>query len=155
MSPYVDNGNFIGTTKSSVDFTFNRVVEDLEGLGLICHERVDVQDSLLLVGIVFDGSSRTLRHTSRRMWRLHLGMQQLLKRQRASGHIVRVLIGRIVHAFELLRQCTYVPFEVRLCLRHRTSPRVCRDLAIHPSRAVGCFLVFLSGRGSAWGQFQR
>ena len=42
MSPYVDNRNVIGITKSSVDFTFNRVVEDLEGLGLICHQRVDV-----------------------------------------------------------------------------------------------------------------
>ena len=105
MSPYVDNGNVIGITKSSVDFTFNRVVEDLEGLGLICHERVDVQDSLQLVGIVFDGSSRTLRHTPRRTWRLHLGIQQFLKRQRASGHIVRVLVGHIVHAFELLRPC--------------------------------------------------
>ena len=88
MSPYVDNGNVIGVTKSSVDFIFNRVIEDLEGLGLICHERVDVQDSLQLVGIVFDGSSRTLRHTPRRTWRLHLGVQQFLKRQRASGHVV-------------------------------------------------------------------
>lgn len=95
-------------------------------------------------GGILDGPSRRLRHTARRVWRLHLALQAAVKRRRIAGRALEVLVGHVVHAFELLRTALSILKEVyKFVGEHRhsvggiTAP-VCRELE------VASWLVFLT-----------
>ena len=101
--PYVDNGNVIGLNKESVQATLDEVISDLTGAGFKVHEQVDATEQLSLVGVVFDGHRRSLRLTHRRCWRLHAGLLHFCSWMKAAGWMVRVMLGHVVNAFQLLR----------------------------------------------------
>ena len=99
----VDNDNIIGLIKTSVQRALCEVIGDFTGSGFKVHEQVDATEELNLVGIVFDGRRRTLRLTHRRLWRLHTGLLHFCGWHKAAGLMVRVLLGHVVNAFQLLR----------------------------------------------------
>lgn len=101
--PCVDNANFIRLNEVSAQKAVDEAERDLKALGLIVHEKGDAKSDLTLIGIDFCGSTRRLRLTHKRAWRLHFGLLDFCRWRKAPGWIVRVLVGHVVNAFQLLR----------------------------------------------------
>lgn len=92
----MDNANLIGLDKRSVQVAVDEVERGLRALGLVVHEKEDASDDLTVIGIDFCGSSRRLRLTQKRAWRLHQGLLDFCRWRKAPGWIVRILVGHVV-----------------------------------------------------------
>ncbi|CAK0804818.1 unnamed protein product, partial [Prorocentrum cordatum] len=101
--PYVDNANVIGITAESTQRALEHVKRDFDAKHLDFHEENAASPELQLLGVVFDGVRRQIRPLPRRTWRLHLALQEVIRRGFASGRVVQILVGHLVHHFQLAR----------------------------------------------------
>ncbi|CAK0806818.1 unnamed protein product, partial [Prorocentrum cordatum] len=102
-APYVDNANLISLDAAQLDERLGAVTDELDKRGLRWHELQHAALSQGILGLEFDGRHGRLRHASRRAWRLHLGLHEVLRRPRLARWQVRRLLGHIVHYFSIMR----------------------------------------------------
>ncbi|CAK0868150.1 unnamed protein product, partial [Prorocentrum cordatum] len=99
---YVDNFVAFGTGPERPGEMLDAARKALEGVGLPAHPTetpVTVSEQL---GWVFDGEREALRPKSRRVWRLRLGILELLKKGYATGRQIGKVAGH--YAFIALAQ---------------------------------------------------
>ncbi|CAK0906705.1 unnamed protein product, partial [Prorocentrum cordatum] len=102
-APYVDNANLISLDAGKLDQRLGAVTGELDNRGLRWHELQHAASSQGILGLEFDGRRGRLRHTSRRAWRLHLGLHEVLRRPRLDRWQIRRLLGHIVRYFSIMR----------------------------------------------------
>ena len=95
---YIDNFGILGVTASVVSGALQRVVGHMESVGLKMHEIVDPADSMESIGVTFDGIKKQTEISSRRFWRLDLGIKRFLTRKRVSGKMLERLVGQCTFA---------------------------------------------------------
>ena len=103
---YVDNVRVIGGRPADVDGRMNGIIcrfKDLEIPFDVQHTTASIV--LEALGLVYDFKDRTLRHTSRRMWRLYLATCAFLRRSRVSGDQMQIWLGHVVNHFQLEKSC--------------------------------------------------
>eukprot|EP00438_Fugacium_kawagutii_P031465 Skav222634 [mRNA] locus=scaffold10:187684:190948:+ [translate_table: standard] len=91
---YVDNLHVFGTDKAVVEQHFWRAVQGLREAGLTVHEIEIDEGETKVLGWELEKSG-TLRPSRRRLWRLRLGLREILRRGRASGQQIERLVGHI------------------------------------------------------------
>lgn len=69
--PYADNAKVRIVTTAAGRLHFRSLVETLERRGFTLRDHVCAESQLDFLGYHFDGDSRVLGHTHKRVWRLH------------------------------------------------------------------------------------
>ncbi len=86
---YVDNANIVGWNSSQAEGARDMLSAVFKEKGLCYRVEVDLDKKMECVGLVIDLETREVRNTARRIWRLHAGIQQLVRQQRCSGDAMR------------------------------------------------------------------
>ena len=101
---YVDNLHIFGTCKQTVEKKIWGAVQGLRSAGLTVHEiEFDEGESKVLGWEV--QQTGHLRPSRKRLWRLRLGIRELLKRGRASGQQIERIVGHITFVSLCRREC--------------------------------------------------
>ena len=96
VATYVDGVAVISTNAAAADAAIAAVKESLNQVGLECGEDGEADDEQVFVGLRIDRDSGRISVSSRRLWRLRLGVLHLLRRGRASGVQLRRVVGHFV-----------------------------------------------------------
>lgn len=91
---YVDNLHVLGVDRAMVEQKFWCAVRGLREAGLTVHEIEFDEGQSKVLGWELEQTG-ILRPSRRRLWRLRLGIRELLKRGRASGQQIERLVGHI------------------------------------------------------------
>ena len=103
-APYVDNANVLGCRQDgSVRARLQRITAEFDRLGLRWHEYNDESVVFEMLGVIVSGKEHAVYHKPRRLWRLYLGVQEVLRLGKLSAHGMHVLLGHFVHVFMLNR----------------------------------------------------
>jgi hypothetical protein len=103
-SVYVDNAAIFALSHAEAQSTIDAVEAALHRKGFGTHEKVDATSSdFEIVGLVFNGRSKRLRHKPKRMWRLYDATLDILRRGRLYGWHLRHWLGHAVHLAMLSR----------------------------------------------------
>ncbi|CAK0868029.1 unnamed protein product, partial [Prorocentrum cordatum] len=103
-SVYVDNVGILGLSAADAAAGLASVMEELDRRGIVYHEVCEPSLEFGMVGVVYDGVRRTLRHSDERAWRLHFACLELERPgvPRAAWQ-VRVVLGHFIQHCLLLR----------------------------------------------------
>ncbi|CAK0861426.1 unnamed protein product [Prorocentrum cordatum] len=103
-SVYVDNVGILGLSAADAAAGLASVMEELDRRGIVYHEVCEPSLEFGMVGVVYDGLRRTLRHSDERAWRLYLACLELERPgvPRAAWQ-VRVVLGHFIQHCLLLR----------------------------------------------------
>ena len=103
---YVDNLAVFSSDLSAVDASTREMREDFSGSGLKIHESRVMEGGGELLGIVCDGRRLRTTLTEKRLWRLRQALAAVLRRGRASGEMMDVVLGH----------CTFCSLVVRVSM---------------------------------------
>lgn len=118
---YVDNLHIFGTDRQLVEQQFWKAVGALRDAGLTVHEiEFDEGESKVLGWEI--GKDGKLRPGKKRIWRLRLGIRELLRRGQASGQQLERLVGHIIFVSLCKRETLATLGEIYSFIRrHYTS----------------------------------
>ncbi|CAK0817142.1 unnamed protein product [Prorocentrum cordatum] len=91
---YVDNYLSVGAGEGRVDQALDRIAGALEPAGLRVHAPERAAESCSFLGMELR-RGRWLAIKGRSVWRLRFAIEELLRRGRASGHLMRVVFGHL------------------------------------------------------------
>lgn len=91
---YVDNFHVIGTGPEQVSQLSLKGIQALRSSGLVVHEEEQSTDSAQILGWEF-GCNGSLRPTKRRLWKVRLGILQVLKTGHISGQQLERVVGHM------------------------------------------------------------
>ena len=101
---HVDNLHVFGTCKQTVEKALWGAVSGLRSAGLTVHEIEFDEGESKVLGWEIQQSGH-LRPSRKRLWRLRIGIRELLKRGRASGQQIERIIGHITFVSLRRREC--------------------------------------------------
>ena len=91
---YVDNFHVIGTDPEQVSQLSLKGIHALRSSGLVVHEEEQSTDSAHILGWEF-GENGSLRPSKRRLWKVRLGILQVLKTGQISGQQLERVVGHM------------------------------------------------------------
>ena len=91
---YVDNLHVFGTDKQQVEQRFWKAVRALRQVGLTVHEIEFDESDMSVLGWSI-ASNAVLSPTLKRLWRLRLGVRELIRRGSATGQQLERIVGHI------------------------------------------------------------
>lgn len=91
---YVDNFHVFGTDKQRVSEISQAGIERLRSVGLIVHEEEESVGSANVLGWEFTGSG-ILKPSRKRLWKVRLAIQEILKRGSISGRQLERVVGHM------------------------------------------------------------
>ncbi|CAK0804096.1 unnamed protein product, partial [Prorocentrum cordatum] len=97
VAGYVDNYVAVSSVEAEAGRALASVTAELEGVGLRVHTPEQAADSCSFLGMELR-RGRWLTINGRTAWRLRYAIEELLRRGRASGHLVRILVGHLTWA---------------------------------------------------------
>ena len=89
---YVDNLHVFGTDKQQVEQRFWKAVRALRQVGLTVHEIEFDESDMSVLGWSI-ASNAVLSPTLKRLWRLRLGVRELIRRGSATGQQLERIVG--------------------------------------------------------------
>ncbi len=128
---YVDNMVIFGTCQVTVDAELERARLALAAVGFVPHELEAAALQAEALGVSIDGSGGTVELSPKRYWKLYRGMHAFVRRKKATGHEVRVVLGHLCFAF-LLRRCCLSSLSALFRFAEEMVPRRGR-----PALAIG------------------
>ena len=120
---YVDNLHVFGTDKQQVEQRFWKAVQALRQVGLTVHEIEFDESDMSALGWSI-ASSAVLSPTLKRLWRLRLGIRELLKRGSATGQQLERIVGHITFVSLCRRESLAALGEVYTFIRRHYRQRV-------------------------------
>eukprot|EP00438_Fugacium_kawagutii_P018254 Skav220446 [mRNA] locus=scaffold254:128743:132882:- [translate_table: standard] len=152
---YVDNYHVIGTNSRAVTELSQLGIEALRGAGLVVHEEEHSTGNAQILGWEFS-TDGTLRPTSRRLWKVRLGILHILRCGRVSGQQLERVVGHMSFismirreglsilgdCYTFIRRHYYVPAKIwksvrrELSIWYGISPLLWKNLAAEWSSTV-------------------
>ena len=103
VSSYVHTDQVIGLSRASVGLLHGKVTTELERRGFTLHAVSGADPDHQTLCVVLDGRRRVLSHQPRRLWRVFLALQWLLRVRRFSPEVLRCVVGHLAFIFCLNR----------------------------------------------------
>ncbi|CAK0856473.1 unnamed protein product, partial [Prorocentrum cordatum] len=97
VAGHVDNYLPVSSDEATADQALASVTAMLEGVGLRVHTSEPAADSCRFLGMELR-RGRWPAIKGRSVWKLRCAIEELLRRGRASGHLVRILVGHLTWA---------------------------------------------------------
>ena len=171
MGIYVDNVHAFAGRMGEVSSRIAEVTKRFESLGIpFVVDNVETALVTESLGMTLDFRDQCrARPKSRRAWRLWFAIHEVLKRQRIHGRVLQILLGHLVHHFQLARPAlsilsacyrfvadhwfhrapvwTSVKRELRQCLgvlfivEHNMSAKTCEEVHLGDSSDLGYSLM--------------
>ncbi|CAK0861196.1 unnamed protein product, partial [Prorocentrum cordatum] len=91
---YVDNYLAVGTNAARVNAVVDQVSEQLQRVGIHVHDAESASGDCTFLGLELR-AGRWLSVKGRNVWRLRYAIEEVLRRKKVSGHLLRILLGHI------------------------------------------------------------
>ncbi|CAK0850795.1 unnamed protein product, partial [Prorocentrum cordatum] len=101
---YVDGVAFLGTSEKCCSDGCASAVELLGSRGLVCKGMVGASEQQSFTGLTFERSSGIISHSTRRLWKIRLGLLELCRQGWCTGVQLRRVLGHLTWAFLLKRK---------------------------------------------------
>ena len=144
LAPYVDNCNAIVWDSADATNYTKHLVDVLNEMRLA--HRIETNGSRRwdTLGVVLDMERRLLLNKPNRLWRLRAALLALARQGRASGEVVRVVLGHIVHACMVYRPAlSLVQYLYRFAVHYGENVADFTDFEIRELTAVAYVLPLL------------
>ncbi|CAK0886869.1 unnamed protein product, partial [Prorocentrum cordatum] len=101
---YVDGVAFLGTSEKCCSDGCASAVELLGSRGLVCKGMVGASEQQSFTGLTFERSSGIISLSTRRLWKIRLGLLELCRQGWRTGVQMRRVLGHLTWAFLLKRE---------------------------------------------------
>ncbi|CAK0807986.1 unnamed protein product, partial [Prorocentrum cordatum] len=101
---YVDGVAFLGASEKCCSDGCASAVELLGSRGLICKGMVGASEQQSFTGLTFERSSGIISLSTRRLWKIRLGLLELCRQGWCTGVQLRRVLGHLTWAFLLKRE---------------------------------------------------
>eukprot|EP00971_Amphidinium_carterae_P344159 6484374-Amphidinium_carterae.1 len=152
LCPYVDNANVLCYSRQEAEEFYRVMLTTLENKGFTLKDLVPPTPVMDLVGVRFDGHSRTIRNKPERVWRLIYAIREVLRMRVVPGWVLRVLNGHIINQFLIQRcalSCLSDAFSFALHNLDKWT-RIPQSVVSELSVCCGVLPLISAELGSAW-----
>ncbi|CAK0901263.1 unnamed protein product [Prorocentrum cordatum] len=101
---YVDGVAFLGASEKCCSDGCASAVELLGSRGLVCKGMVGASEQQSFTGLTFERSSGIISLSTRRLWKIRLGLLELCRQGWCTGVQLRRVLGHLTWAFLLKRE---------------------------------------------------
>ena len=141
---YVDNLGVIGTDHERIVEAMEDLRVKFDGLGLELHGSEVSNGSVEALGCIIEGNRLRSRITLARLWKVHQGIEGLLRRRRCSGRALEVVLGHLTFCGLMSRPSLSILHGVYpFILKRRESVGLLWPSIIHELRAFKGILFML------------
>ena len=92
---YVDNLGVIGADRDQIVEAMDALRQKFDGLGLDLHGSEVSSGCVEALGCIVEGNKLRSRITVERLWKVHQGVEGLLRRRRCSGRALEIVVGHL------------------------------------------------------------